>query len=74
MVTCADRLRAFIKRVLDLTFLLKNSTATVADQKTYLNCAKSVHSKSVALSEVQMLALNARNTLAKIFRTTKKSM
>lgn len=74
MMICADRLRAFIKRVLVLTFLLKNPAATVADQKTYLNCAKSVHSKSVALSEVQMLALNARNTLAKKFRITKKSM
>ena len=47
MKICADRLRAFIKRVLDLTFLLKNSTATVADQRTCLSCARSVPSKSV---------------------------
>ena len=47
MMTCADRLRVFIKRALVLTFLLKNPAATVADQRTCLSCARSVPSKSV---------------------------
>lgn len=52
MMICADRHRVFIKRGLNLIFLLINSIATVADQKTCLSYVRNVLSKSVALSMV----------------------
>ena len=51
VMTCADRLKIFIKRHLDLIFLLKNSIVTAVDRRTCLNCVRNVPSKSVALNE-----------------------